>query len=365
MKMFAKTVRSAFAFVLVAALMLGVCSSPIALAAGDFGGKTEINYVSLGDSMTNGYGFEGYDQRNETGDYDFIAGKYVYGEGSYALQFEKYLENKGYDVNHAKLAASGITPWDLLYLLGASDYVDDGWGGWESYVGDYTHEELQAYFQESVAEADIITMCIGNASFGAYLVQMVTDAIGVMGSAPAVNPNLTLENGLALLENEEAKQIVVDIYNDMKEELSAYSAVIPLDVDVDVLLDIVAYTVANFLLSYEAVLDEIIKINPDVEIILIGIMNTTYGMTITGEGFEFPFGDMMDNTFEALNNYIAAVPVAKQIAGEYAEAKFYYAEQPTPEFIVQAFDDLAAAGWENIDNGRLDGQLVRQRQLDA
>ena len=367
MKMFAKTVRSAFAFVLVAALMLGVCSSPIALAAGDFGGKTEINYVSIGDSMTNGYGFEGYKQdSNDINVYDFIAGKNVYGEGSYALQFEEYLKGKGYDVNHTKLAPSALLTYDLLYLLDGCEEVEDGWNGYKDYVGNtYTDAELKEHFQNAITEADIITMCIGNASFGAYLVQKVTDTIGIMGSAPDVDPNLTLENGLALLEDEETKQIVLDIYNDMKNELSAYTEVVPANIDVDAVLDVVAFTVASFLVSYEALVDKIIEMNPDVEIILIGLMNTTYGMTVCGEGFEFPFGDMMDNAFEALNNYIAGVPAAKQLAGEYAEAKFYYADQPAPEFIVQAFDDLAANNWENIDGGRLSGQIVRQRNIDA
>lgn len=70
MKMFAKTIRSASAFLLVAALFLGVCGSPIALALEslpvdiigglDKNSDDEINYVALGDSMTNGYGHAGY-----------------------------------------------------------------------------------------------------------------------------------------------------------------------------------------------------------------------------------------------------------------------------------------------------------------
>lgn len=378
MKMFAKTVRSAFALVLVAALFLGVCSSPIALAAEALDKEGPINYVSLGDSMTNGYGFEDYKQdSNDRNVYDFIAGKGVYGKGSYALQFEEHLKGKFGDVNHTMLAPSGLTPWDLLYLLDAAEEVDDGWHGWRDYVGTYGDAELKNHFQTAVTEADIITMCIGNASFGAYLVQKVTDAIGIMGNAPADTSNLTLENGLALLEDEDGdlKKIVLDIYADMKNDMTADSAVVPEGIDVDKILDVVAYTTAFFLVSYEALIDKIIEMNPDAEIILIGLMNTTYGMVITGETdgepYEFAFGDMMDDAFAVLNAYIAAVPAKKQAAKESADVKFYYAEQPTPDFIVNAFDDLANNGWENVDGdgvigeGRLSGAIVRQRNLDA
>ena len=52
----------------------------------------DIHYVSIGDSMTNGYGFEGYRQGDITAE-QFFAGEGVYGQGSYALQFEAYLDS--------------------------------------------------------------------------------------------------------------------------------------------------------------------------------------------------------------------------------------------------------------------------------
>jgi len=363
-----KTFSKAISFLLAFVLMVGAVPAMVFARDGGEGTAGTINYVSIGDSMTNGYGFEGYEQCNKTNsNYDFINGVGVYGEGSYALQFEQYLTEKfNCPVNHTKLAPSALLADDLLYLLGArEEEFDDGWAGYRDYDGAYSDDELKVHFQTAITEADIITMCIGNASFGAFLVQKITDTIGIMGATPDIDPNLTLENGLALLEDEEAKKIVLDIYADMKEEISAYTDVVPENIDVDAVLDVIAYTVASFLVSYEELVDTIVAMNPDVEIILIGLMNTTYGMTITGEGFEFPFGDMMDNAFEALNNYIAGVPAAKQLAGEYEEATFYYADQPAPEFIVQAFDDLAANNWENIDNGRLSGKIVRQRNIDA
>ena len=91
-----------------------------------------INYVSIGDSMANGYGFAGYYQTsNDRNVYDFKTGKGMYGVGAYPNQFEDYLTGLGYEVNHTKLATSAMLAEDLLYLLGGREEFDDGWGtGW-------------------------------------------------------------------------------------------------------------------------------------------------------------------------------------------------------------------------------------------
>ena len=222
----------ALSLMLVLMMLMSVCAPTIG-AAVSTAEDSHINYVSIGDSMTNGYGFEGYYQGNKTTDqYDFMTGEGVYGADAYPMQFEKYLEGKGYTVNHTKLAPSALLADDLLFLLGGSDELSDNdWAGFEDYVGNYTVDQLKPYFQNAVAEADIITMCIGNASFGAYLVQQVTEVIGILGGTPEVDEQLTLENGLALLESEEAKKAVLEIYNEMKAELAVYAGVLPENID--------------------------------------------------------------------------------------------------------------------------------------
>ena len=377
--------------ILTVAMLLSVCATTISaveeMIPQQEEEKTTINYVSIGDSMTNGYGFVGYAQDDDTGYYDFIAGENMYGAGSYALQFEEYLSEGGkVDVNHTKLAPSALLSDDLLYLLGGRDEeFNDYWGGYRDYVGKkYKNEDaqLKAHFQDAVRNADVITLGIGNASFGAFLVDRVTNAIGIMGGTPASYPNLTLENGLALLEDEEAKQAVMAIYEDFKADFIASAGESFVDMDLDAILDIVGYTVASFLLSYDAVIDEIARLNPDAEVILIGLMNTTYGLEITGKDIEtIAIGDVMDEMFDLLNAYIAGIPALKQYSGECEEMTFYYAAQPTPKFICQVYDDLATAGWGRIDcgkadcpdcaagnaceNGRLEGQTVRSRNIDA
>jgi len=372
--LFAKVLSCTMALLMV----FGVCTPVMTMAASDPTGSAGtvgevINYVSLGDSMTNGYGFVGYEQGTDkptfdNPDYDFRSGKGVYGNGSYALQFEEYLKQGGNTVNHTKLAPSAMRAEDLLYLLGGREKPTDGWyDEVNNYTGIYDDAVLSEHFINAVTEADIMTLCIGNASFGAYLVQAVTRALGVMGGSLPDEEKVNLADALAIVESEEIKEIVLDIYATFEAELQPYMSVVPFEAEqMEDILGILTYTAASFLVNYEALIDKILELNPDAKIILIGLMNTTYGMTITGEGFEpFPFGDIMDKIFGMLNAYIAGVPATKQALGQYADATFYYAEQPAPKFIVQVFDELAEAGWGKIDKDRLSGAIVRERQLEA
>ena len=327
------------------------------------GAKIVTNYVSLGDSMANGYCFEGYRQGN-LGAGEFLNGEGVYGEGAYPLQFEEWLEEQGNLVNHTKLAPSAMRAEDLNYLLGGRDEPTDGW---QDQVNGYTNIQddnvLKPHFQNAVTNADIITMGVGNASFGAYMLHRVTDALGILNGSLDEDDKVTLEQALVGLD-EEQKSIVLEVYNTMMAQLKAYvPAELAEQFHVEDICNIVAYTVAGFILNYEGSLEQIVALNPDVEVILVGLMNTTYGMEITGEGVSVPVGDIMDEVFGALNAYIAALPAVKQANGEWADATFYYAEQPNPKFISQEFDTLKNNNWGTVD--RLDGQTVRERNISA
>lgn len=323
------------------------------------------HYVSIGDSMTNGYGFDGYAQGTDA--HDFLNGVGTYGEGSYALQFAKYLESLGYDVDHTKLGVSALRAEDLLYILGGCDAPADDW--FEE-VLDYsgaTYEELAAHYQNAVKDADIITLGVGNASFGAFMLSRVTSTIGIMGGAPNVNPEYTLENALKLVDNEEAKTLVINVYNKFYDSLTAYLPESAVEMyNIEAVCDVVAYTVAGFVVNYAKSVDKIVELNEkeNLEIILLGLMNTTYGMEVrVDENTVIPFGTLMDEAFGLLNTYMAAYPTAKQLAGGFEGVKFYYADNEQPLFIVNVLDDLAEAGWTNIDNGRLSADIIRSRTI--
>ena len=369
-----KMLRSALCLFLAVLMAMGTCVTAFANELTDESGpaqqepKETINYVSIGDSMANGYCFVGYEQGEKNGKLDFLKGVGVYGVAAYPLQFEEYLEGQDYDVNHTKLAVSALRAEDLYYLLGGRDEPRDGW---QDQVNGYTQtddSELAPYYQEAVKNADIITLGIGNASFGAYMLHRVTSALGVFDAELEGEELVDLEAALIDLD-EEQKAVVLEAYNNLKADMKQYiPEELAVQYNVDAICDILAYTAAGFILNYKGSLERIIELNPDVEIVLVGLMNTTYGMTVTAEGMgidPIPVGDIMDGFFSVLNAYVAALPAAMQAAGEWEEAEFYYAEQPNPLFISQQFAALKEANWGDIDEGRLSGTIVRERNITA
>ncbi len=367
-KMLTRMWQSGIALLMALCLMVGVC--PTVALAQETERKT-TKYVSLGDSMTNGYCFTGYHQGEGKEYLDFYTGKGVYGDDAYPDQFAEWLTEQGYDVEHTKLAPSAMRAEDLNYLLGGREMPTDGW--FDEILGYALDDknldrasELSEFYVKKVSEADLITMCVGNASFGAYMLHTVTDALGLFGASLDEEEKVNLEMALIDLEPEQ-KQLILEVYNQMKAEFGKY---IPAEMaeqyNVYDICDVIAYTAAGFVLNYKGSLERIVELNPNAEIILIGLMNTTYGMKITADGMEdIPIGDIMDSVFSALNAYIAGLPTVMQAAGEWEDAKFYYAEQPNPLFISQQFAALKEADWKNVDGGRLSGETVRDRNIDA
>ena len=369
--MLKKTFRAALSLLLVFSLLLGVSANGlVVLAEGndEASQKGTLNYVSLGDSMTNGYCFTGYNQGSITAE-QFLAGNGVYGNDAYPNLFKVWLEeNTGKTVNHSQLAVSAMRAEDLNYLLGGREMPTDGWFDQVEHYSGTNGDALKGIYQEAIEDADVVTMSIGNAAFGAYMVQYFTRMLGVMGGSLPEEEKVNLEKALEVLDAEQ-KAVILDAYNEMmsvaKDYLPADEDLGPIDGKVNELIDMMAYIGVGFILNYEGVLEQMVELNPDVEVVLIGLMNTTYGMEITGEGFDpIPLGDIVDVLFDSMNAYIAGLPAAKQLAGEWTEAKFYYTDMSQPEFIVQVFDDLYEEGWPANYKG-LSGETVRARTIKA
>ncbi|MBR4852335.1 MAG: hypothetical protein IKV01_01890, partial [Clostridia bacterium] len=383
MKMFAKTVRSAFAFVLVAALMLGVCSSPIALAADALNKEGPVNYVSLGDSMTNGYGLDGYNGNTGVEDY---------GEKSYANEFAAWL---GADTNHAQLAMSAMRAEDLHWLLEV-DYNDPavenvinemaatGWNEelwysvftngdywtWKELVNDYRldvaayciegkdgggdtgfnvntayaeYDDIDSlkivakYYQDSVKNADVISLAIGNGNFGVFAFGRIMEAIGFDGE-PADAMIYNIEN--ALRECDEATKAEIDNLMAKVEKTLAENGIVANDGDdstvstMEALYNTAMYAVVSYALNYAGAVEAILQLNPDAEIIQVALMNTLEDNVPVAD--DVTLGQLMGYLFTSLNAYLAALPTAMQVAQNsvYADATFYWAEAPYVEVIA-------------------------------
>lgn len=99
--------RSGLSLMLAICMIVSLCSPAFATRVDELGKET-INYVSLGDSMTNGYGLTNYDNN----------GYRNYGKEAYPNQFADWLEDTyGVTVNHMEMAMSAMRAEDLHFIL--------------------------------------------------------------------------------------------------------------------------------------------------------------------------------------------------------------------------------------------------------
>ena len=352
------------------------------------------NYVSLGDSMTNGYGLPGYNHNSGVADY---------GEGSYANTFAQWL-----DANHAQLAMSGIRTEDIHWLLeldyedpaaialidkavknlnswdqvadewneffGCGDYwtVDEivdhsrinatfahiaGMTNYETYTGCEDHDCLvefpstveykgtdykkytmaekiavvAKYYQEQVAAADVISLSVGNGNLGVFGFGRILEAIGFAETETYLNYNY--EDVLREC-TPEMKQQLLDMINEIKPMMAGYLPNSELE-------GVVLYIAASLAMNYAGTLDRILQMNPDAEIILIPVMNTFGDDYATVEG-ELTIGDLLGLVVDPLNKFIAGLPTYMQVTNNevYKDAKFYWAElDKSVECFVNTYAD--------------------------
>ena len=318
--------------------------------------KPKLNYVSLGDSMSNGYGLDGYnlDQKDK---FDIFKNEAQYGAGAYTLQFEEYLKG-AYDVNHSKLAISAMLSRDLLFLLGGSEYVDDDYTGFEDYLGvstvtDEFLAKLQAHYIKEITNADVITMGVGNAEIGAYIMDRLMKCIGFdeNGSAATVAPYVEIE---ALMDRCDAELVekVIELRDQLIAELPNLGFTAE---QVETTANLFVYTILDFCVNYMAILDRIVELNPDATIIVVGVMNTLNGMKFkVDENTTVDFGEYMYKALGFINAHMTTYATLQTVSNSaYENAEILYAEASNVEVLVDTFG-----------KGEL-GETVRRRFVET
>ena len=401
-----KRIFTRFIAVAITLVMMMSLFAPIVSAAnwthdGHTHEKDEINYVSLGDSMTNGYGLDGYG--GWTGVYD-------YGYDTYPMQFEKWLEDTYFSgdsqkVNHAQLALSGMRAEDLHWLL-EFDYTDEdaieianrclkieqwkeyGEADWNAKftTGDYwTNREFMnnrlaeaaytiqnglsnpnydqvssdaakiagEHYQNAIKDADIISLALGNGNFGVFMFGRVLESVGFDGGTPADAVVYDVERALAELSPELQEQ-ALGLIDDLYAAVESYMGIKLDDGDdentnsMEAIANTVVYTAVSFALNYAGSVDAMLKLNPDAEIILVGLMNTLKDDGTEVEGTSL--GGLLDKVYEPLNAFIAGLPTYMQATGSsvYADATFYYAEAPYVEALSETYETEMKKGDSKI-----------------
>lgn len=366
---------------------LALCMLLSIAPVGVFATET-INYVSLGDSMANGYGLAGYQPVGGN-----VNGYRQEAPKAYPSQVA---EEKGWDLT--QLAISAMRAEDLNFILNF-DWEDDAqvalvaesqsWSKddfianksrwdetfncgdlytWDEFVDGRFNDyyiinpaesgtaEYAKMFQNSVSTADYVSLGIGNANFGVFMLGRITNAFGVLNGTPEGDTWIAFQDALSKLDGPE-QAAVMEVYNKLTSYLSQQSYIAV--EQAELLVNAVAYTVASYVLNYAEVIDRVVELNPDVNIILVGLMNTMSGSKMDFWGNEIDLGDILDIVIDTMNTYIAALPSVSKLTGNYAEATFYYAEEPHVEMIVNTLDDAWSASW--TDNGY---DVIRERLVE-
>ncbi|MBO5715722.1 MAG: hypothetical protein J6S23_04950 [Clostridia bacterium] len=319
--------------------------------------KKELNYVSLGDAMANGFGLDCYGDSKVTNgflelSYESYPAKFAawlagledagnYTHSSNTPQY--YYHGEKANVTLMQLATQGVRVEDLLAMLQADPnaLVENGLGSlgstadlWISHKLDKNISDklwvayVASTYQSAVRDADVITLGVGNANFDGFLL----DRLMSNDDEPEYS-YMTLDAALELVKlDAEKTALVKEVYNKFNAELIERE--LPAE-RVNVICDRVAYTVASYAVSYAELLDLIVEINPDVELVIVPMLNNVtdfeFDVVYNGGTIELNVYDLLSVVYDALNAYVAGVPTTKQLQGEYEEAKFYYAELPTDD----------------------------------
>ena len=419
-----KAFRSALSLLLAFCLLLGTSANGLIVWANnleslDKDGDGQINYVSLGDSMTNGYGLPGYDHNSGVEDY---------AEKAYPNLFAAWLAEEGdVDVDHAQLAMSGIRTEDMHWLLelnyndqDAIDFIteliemdddaDDG-SWWTEEIqkrwndmfgcGDFwtlneicnhsrtdatyvaivggtyesvTHDPLvdskyypstvstgdgviraekiaviAKYYQEKVAAADIISLSVGNGNVGVFGFGRILETVGFNTSNTYKNYNY--EDVLRECEPELQEKLMA-----MIEEIKGTLAGNEMLKENPDLQNVVLYIAVSLAMNYAGTVDAILQMNPDVDIVLVPVMNVFGEATEVTEGHT-PVASLMGLVIDPINQFIAGLPTYMQLTNHeaYAQADFFYANLDAKTDKVECMVEVYA---EMI---KTDGSSVRDR----
>ena len=423
-----RTVRSCVALMLVLCIFIGLC--PITALAD---GPEPLVLVSLGDSMTNGFGMPGFDEE----------GKGVEGfrqtdvEGTYPARLAAYLaEQNKVDVDWRQLAMNCMRVEDINFALrfdtesdamialanelkykdNSSDawndgikekwnttFVDDGhvigdyytfcnyvsdrfnqWGvvyeddGVNGYPWRTNGTKAYArYFQNSVANADVITVAAGGATFGVVLLQ---NLIGALGEELKMNPIGALGEELKIADlfpYNDVDDIVGFVGDRVPDFLAPYAkelvnkindkvgdllieAGLPKTELYDRVLRMLEYTCLSYIVNYMDMLDAIDELNTkeNVDVILLSMTNPLTDVKVKVADSEIDFGEIMDICLDFLSAPALVLPVLKQqLPRQFKNVTFYVAENP---------EHLETLAYDYSDHTKVhDNDEMRENVIEA
>ena len=390
--------RKNFHFVRIVAIVLVLSMTAAWLPVGALAAawkKDKTVVVSMGDSMTNGYGNEGYEGNSGAVDYANVA---------FSNQFAAWLAgytgeitndqvifegNKGL-VDHRQLAMSGLRATDLYWLL-TFDYTDsdlaqqvpetewdeEKWFGnfdsgdyqtysdllWKDgprriyntaqkilstygqengtgygyYTPTYTDSVFQTvaeFYQKSVKDADVILLSLGNSDFGSFMLWGIANYM-MLGTkfTDIYDPSNVYNTMPAHIKNLVKVALEKVNISDMLGGIAGDDPATSAEITA-----IVEYSVISYVSSYMRVLDAILELNPDVQIIQLDSVNMYAAEDGNNAG---TIGEVTDMLFGIVNTVAEVIPKVLVLADMNTgwRANFQYVKLGYVQSLANVFGD--------------------------
>lgn len=376
-----KVLHSWIACVLVLCIMVGILPT-VALAKQP---NNTIKYLSLGDSMTNGYGISsGYTNENQ--------GFQNTAADIYPTQFKNYLEDKGYNVDFYQYSMSAMRFEDLHFLLnlpenanetplaGRFRQVQEQWNAVFDLGDSWTFTQFVGYnkrfpkifgdpdclasgdlvnwvisgllnaadtYEAAVKDADLISMAYGNAGLGAFCMDYIWNAFGDMDDLPILKNELELDRVLAQVDPEMAQSIEsfkAKIESILTSVLGKFIDETTADI-INYFIHVLTYAVISHVVNYAGALEDIAILNEkdNLEIVVIGIMNVFNGVKLAiNDDIVISMEKVFSLLVNPINDYMENLPTKLQRSNPdlYSDIKFIYAEASEVDCVINHFDEI-------------------------
>jgi len=330
-----------------------------------------------------GYGFTAGDYRTYA---DLVDPSYRLGDGVaklmslYGYNSDKYF-NSDYDTEAMVNAAVAGLNSDEYYPEEDTDKNGVVMGYSESEKTALWMQIAGEFYQESVADADIITLALGNTNFGTFLFQYIRWSFE--NDAYEFDNRYNIEDAYKLLADFNPK-LEAPIRNLMDNEvndiINQFFSVEALGGDENAercateINYIIKYCVLSYLVNYIGAVERILELNPDVTLIQLALMNA-YATAETGSEQEIEgtnFADLIDFLYTPVNAFLAALPTYMQLNENpvYEDATFLWADAGLVETLSETFGDnfytkngaaIEYPGLELTDDIAPADSLVRKR----
>ena len=362
-----RVTRGLLSLALVFCMVTGIFAIPVQAEE-----QTTFHYVSMGASNTNGYGIRGYITEEELA--LVLSGQAskddinVYGyqrtpEGAYPdLIRDHYVEIYGEgNVFVDQLAISSMRVEELRILLDDSYMGDDysawrftGADGWFRSAEEGGIDALRLAYQESVENADLITVDIGWNNFGVYVCNQLVQYMSNGSYKWTTDINTIFDTEAEQAAAAEAKAIIAGYIQQNVGEGELSTA----------LTDIFSYSILGYIHNFDIVMEKIHELNPDADVVVIGIQNLLHGVELKMDGDHFPLGAIFGNFVNMANYYVSACSPW--------QSRYQYVKAGTDEHVsifldyMKSYDGNAGALNQNVKDcfDYYDNDLFIQTRID-